>query len=97
MSRSDPLAEKTARLRAARLERDKAQRPYIAKRPVHQLMHALPFGKHKGKLLRDVIDEDHGWIVWAQENIADFEISEEAQTELDLMMDVRRPPKAWRS
>ena len=97
MPKPDPIAERTARLKAARLARERYYPPATHAYPVHGLLDALPFGKHRGKVLRDVIDEDHGWVVWALENVRDFEISDEAQAELDLALDVRRPPKAWQS
>ena len=92
-------AEKTARLRALRLEREalykKTER--TSDYPVLDLdlESEMPFGKHKGKLLSTVIEDDPGWLIWALENIKDFEISAKAEAELDLVQDVRRPPKAW--
>ena len=96
MKRPETLAEKSARLKALRLAREKAgDRPRERERKVHQLDDALPFGKHKGKSLREVIEDDSSWIIWAMENIADFEISDLAQNELDLVLDIRRGPRAW--
>jgi len=96
MKKSESLDEKTARLRAQRLAahlevRMRSERSY----PVTGLDDQLPFGKHQGKLLRDVIEEDIGWVVWALESIETFSITSEAEAELDVARDVRRPPRAW--
>lgn len=92
----DPLADRIRRQREARLARE-AQQPRREERsyPVIGLDDEVPFGKHSGKLLRDVIDDDPGWVVWAIEEIKTFEISDPATDLLELSQDVRRPPRAW--
>lgn len=103
MSRPDPLAEKTARLRALRLAREAEslksrdlRRSYpVRSYPVLGMTDELGFGKHRGKLLRDVIERDPDWVEWALECIPTFEISPEAEDELVRVRDVRRPPRAW--
>jgi hypothetical protein len=88
---------KLLRLRALRLavalKRAETQRSY----PVVGLDDEMPFGKYRGKLLRDVIDSDPEWVLWAMENISTFEIMDDADAELDAARDVRRPPRAWES
>ena len=83
----DPLAEKTARLRALRLAReaDKPRSRRVIERlyPVIGVDDELTFGKHKGKLLGEVIEHDPAWIKWAIENIATFEVSDEALAALE--------------
>ena len=55
MPKPNPIAERTARLKAARLARERYYPPATHAYPVHGLLDALPFGKHRGKVLRDVI------------------------------------------
>jgi hypothetical protein len=34
----------------------------------------LPFGKHKGKTVNEVIEEEPGWVVWAaRDNVLTFD------------------------
>lgn len=42
----------------------------------------IDFGKHKGKIIDDVITEDPGWLKWAVLNIAGFSISEKIEREV---------------
>lgn len=92
----ESLADRIKRQRDARLAQEaRAPRTLHRSYSVIGLDDALPFGKHAGKLLRDVIDEDPGWVVWAMENINAFEISDAAEAELEVTRDVRRPPGAW--
>ena len=96
MAKPESDLAKTLRLRALRLASPalkKAERSY----PVLGLDDELPFGKYSGKLLRDVIEEDPDWIQWAIENISTFEVSDAATSELQLILDPRRPPRAWES
>lgn len=98
--KKETLEERTARLRQLRLARDaekpaevKRTRRYARRWPVFQLDDEIPFGKHKGSDLRDVIEADPDWVIWALDNIGDFAISAEA--EIELLPDPRRPPRAW--
>lgn len=34
--------------------------------------YVFPYGKHKGKLVTEVIEEDPGYILWASENVISF-------------------------
>lgn len=34
----------------------------------------LRFGKHKGRMVEDVLDEDPAWLLWAAENVSGFEL-----------------------
>ena len=96
MKKPETLEEKTARLRALRLDTPAAARkPEDRSYPVLGMDDYLPFGKHQGKLLRDVIEADSDWILWALDTIVTFEVSDEAEAELDVVRDVRRPPRAW--
>ena len=114
MKKTETLAEKTARLKALREEKERSalvvQRSERAAHngnvvgsnparrtnfPILGLDDELPFGKHLGKPLREVIEQDPGWIEWAMDHIVTFEISKEAEDELAVVRDVRRPPKAW--
>ena len=94
----DSLVDRIRRQREARLTRD-AQQPRREERayPVIGLDDELPFGKYRGKLLRDIIADADGanWILWAMDTIKTFEISDDADAELDAARDVRRPPRAW--
>lgn len=96
--RPETLAEKTARLRALRLARE-AESPVRKaperRFPVVGLDDELAFGRHRGRMLRDVIERDPGWVEWAVECIGTFEISDEAAAELAAASDPRRPPRAW--
>lgn len=100
MPKSDPLLEKTMRLRAARLEREKASPPPRARefnRRPWGLDDELTFGKYKGRTMREVIDEDRGWVVWMLENARDnfFSLAPDAQAEFDASDDPRRPNGRW--
>jgi hypothetical protein len=90
--------EKTARLRAARLAReaaDKRPKPRPDPTRLWGLDDELTFGKHKGRTIREVIDEDRGWLVWLLENSDRFALNAAAQAEFDAADDPRRPPRAW--
>lgn len=47
-----------------------------------QLNDRVFFGKHKGKFIYQVIENDRGWIAWARETISNFHLSEEAHNYL---------------
>lgn len=49
---------------------------------VHHLTDRLLFGKHQGKDLLVVIEEDPGWVRWAVENVDHFDIDAEAEEAL---------------
>ena len=38
------------------------------------LDHKLTFGKHKGKTIEDVLEDDPRYLRWCMENIDDFEL-----------------------
>jgi len=44
----------------------------------------LPFGKHRGKTVRDVIDQDPTYLEWALLNVEGFELTDDAGKRLDL-------------
>ena len=82
-----PLAERIRQQREARLARDarqpKHQQPERSY-PVVGLDDEMRFGKHKGKTLRDVIDEDPKWVEWAMSGIKTFEITDDALDHLTI-------------
>ena len=43
----------------------------------------LTFGKHQGKLVKDVIESNASYILWCIESIQWFELDEEADDALD--------------
>ena len=95
----DPIAEKTARLRALRLARDATLPQQQSSEPgrLWKLDDKLTFGKHSGRTITDVIDSDREYLVWAVENIPDFVLDDAAEAELQSSTDPRRPPRAWES
>jgi len=42
------------------------------------LSDAVPFGKHKGKKIKEVVSKNPQWIIWANENIPSFRVSHRA-------------------
>lgn len=92
--KTETLAEKTARLRALRLAagaRHPRSDPPRPTRPVYGLEDELPFGKHRGETVAYVLEADPGWLRWALECVADFELGEDVLDELRLLDDPRRP------
>lgn len=88
----------TARLRALREERDKDKpKPIEQKYPdrLFDLHDELPFGKHKGKLLEDIFNDDIGYVTWMLENVANFHLSDHAEAIYLTLLDPRRGPRAW--
>jgi hypothetical protein len=97
MSRSPlGLDARTAALRTARLARDAAL-PRRSDRAGHHrvfgLRDVLPFKKHQGKTLEDVMDEDIGYVTWLLEN-TDVQISDDAEREYHARLDPRRGRQA---
>ena len=94
-------AQKTARLKALRLEKErKAHLPPAHPSPVrlyptYDLDSMLKFGKFAGEIVEDVLESGAGrsWIKWALENIKEFEISEAVKEELLYWEDPRRPSR----
>lgn len=41
------------------------------------------FSEHKGELVQDVIRKNPGFVCWCLENVPGFELTPEAETELD--------------
>lgn len=39
----------------------------------------LTFGKHKGRKVRNVVQDDPNWLVWAQDNVDWFALDEEVE------------------
>lgn len=88
------IDEKTARLRAARLAREVSSPAIVAPRRLTQVLglaDELPFGKHRGETVEDVLGRDPSYITWMLENIADYELSEEAECEYYARLDPIRP------
>lgn len=89
------LDAKTERLRAARLEREASQpKPKPEPRNAHYrvlgLRDIMPFSKHRGKTVGQMIDEDLGFVTWLLEN-TEFEMSPEAEDEYHSRLDPQRP------
>jgi hypothetical protein len=78
----ETLDQKTARLRALRLERDRTQ-------PAHRdpprnyralgLHDEMPFGQYEGKTIEELIDDEPGYVKWLLENLRDFELAPDAE------------------
>lgn len=43
--------------------------------------YTFPYGKHKGKLITEIIEEDPRYILWASENIPSFNPTAEVLSE----------------
>ncbi len=48
---------------------DEPKNPQTERRMFFALEHEVPFGKHQGKTIREVIDKNPGWIAWALREI----------------------------
>lgn len=48
----------------------------------YDLDDCLPFGKHQGRLIEDVLDEDPNYLLWCLENVDDFEVDKALQDEI---------------
>jgi len=87
-------AQKIARLKAARL---KYEASHPNPKPIYDyhrtlgLYDEMPFGKHKGKTIMQVMDDDLDWITWALENIKTFELSPPAEDEYNARFNRGRP------
>ena len=42
------------------------------------LSDVIPFGKYKGKEVKDVVSENPQWILWAEDNVKGFTVSHRA-------------------
>lgn len=90
-------AQKTARLRALRLARDKDKpkepSPFNDEYPdrIYELHSEMRFGKHKGKQIDQIMVDDLGYITWCLENIKGFHLSEHAEAVYLELTDPRRP------
>jgi tagatose-1,6-bisphosphate aldolase non-catalytic subunit AgaZ/GatZ len=76
------LDPKTAALRAARLARD-ANRPRIGLDEHHRVFSLgdeMPFGKHRGMTVADILDAEYDYVTWLLES-TDFELSSDAEAE----------------
>lgn len=50
----------------------------MQRKPPIRLNHILMFGKHSGKTLKQIIDEDTGYVRWAKKALTWFYLDEEA-------------------
>ncbi len=58
--------------------------PFSLRKPkTYSLNDTLPFGKHQGEKLQDVIDNDPEYVDWMVKNIATFDIGADAIDYLD--------------
>jgi uncharacterized protein (DUF3820 family) len=94
--------EQAARLRKLREERDKNTPKallYESQYPdrIFDLDEEMPFGKYRGKLLADILNDNIDYITWLLENIKNFHLSEHAEAVYLTLLDPRRGPKAWES
>ena len=96
----DPLLAKTLRLRAARIAAaqpaPKLRRGYPDAECVWKLTDELTFGKHRGRTVWEVVEEDRSWLTWALENVRGFDLDPEAMAEYDAADDPRASSRAWR-
>ena len=92
--------QKTARLKALRLERDKnkPKLPNLYEYPdqLYECDSEMKFGKYKGKIISDIMVEDIGYITWLLENIKNFHLSDHAEAIYLELTDPRRPQKSRR-
>jgi broad specificity phosphatase PhoE len=49
----------------------------------------VTFGKYKGLLVEEILDENAGWLVWAHENVEHFRLDEDIYQEA-MARDVQR-------
>jgi len=85
------IEQKTARLRAARLQAQAgSQKPREPDYPEYGMGDELRFGKHAGETVEDVLETDPGWIRWALENVREFGVGDDVLDELRLLDDHRR-------
>ncbi len=96
MPKVETLLEKSMRLRAARLARDGAQskREIAPRWQPFGLEDELPFGKHQGSTVQEVVDTDVDWLIWAIDNIKDFCLTSDAEFEVLADDDPRRTRRA---
>jgi hypothetical protein len=60
------------------------------------LNYELDFGKHKGKTLQEVFEDNPGYIDWCLKNVGFFEVDEETLDDLEkLNPGFRFSKKAW--
>lgn len=45
--------------------------------------HILTFGKHKGKTVKEVLFEDPSWLLWADDKVEGFELSDYLRDEAE--------------
>lgn len=84
---------KTARLRALRLERDKArakdnldvENTYPDR--IFDFRDKMPFGKHKGETIEQIMSDDIRYITWLLENVKNFSLSDEAMDVYNILID----------
>lgn len=91
MKKTETTAEKTARLKAARIARDgqQAKETPIKNRRFLGLDDELSFGKHIGETVADVINDDPNWLRWAiDEGI--IELNARAEADLVAMLELCR-------
>jgi hypothetical protein len=78
------------------LARD-ADRPKVYLNEHHRvfgLEDEIPFGKHKGMKIADILDVEYSYVTWLLEN-TDFEMSPDAEAEYQSRLDPRRPGGVW--
>jgi len=57
---------------------------YKHKKPYY-LYNRIDFGRrHKGELIRDIIEEDPDYLAWCLDNIDGFVLGEDAEKELEV-------------
>jgi hypothetical protein len=49
---------------------------------IYDLDTPLLFGKHRGRTVEELLDEAPGYLVWALENVDDFEVDKALQDEI---------------
>jgi len=83
-------------LRELRLAKEASEPKRPKPEPIfYSLETELIFGKHVGKTIEQIIEDDVGYITWCLENIETFNLDPKAEDMYLLELDPRRGPQAW--
>lgn len=80
----ETLAERTARLKALRLAHEATLPPPIKREPVlYKLDTVIALGKHSGKTVEQVLDDDPSYVRYMGEEWWDVELAPEIEARLE--------------